>query len=962
MDVPARSLTMPTHRRWLISVPFVLALLVFVFISWSITLALSYPYDGILGINTRGLITEIDPHGPSYGKIQVGDIIASVDSVPAMQALPFYADKHAGEAVDFQINRQGDLYMVMIAPVQPPLSEVLSRLISTLVALSFWLVGVGVLTFQPSDKAAQAFFYFCLVSSVMLTAGSVSYQGPPWLSSVFNFFLCMVGPLAVHFHLHFPQTTQLRGRRFFLWGLYLLAFAFGAPSLILGQYTFRASPLSQYLITGIFLFLSLCMLFVVGLLFYSYRHATKPGVLGKIRLVVLGGVLSTLPVVALTILPHAIFHQPVLIFTHSFLFLAILPLTYGYAIFRYRLIEIDKHVNRGATYILVFSFLVFLYLFLYTLQQRFLSVTLENEPLINTLMILIMASGFVPLYRMVQRIVDIAFYGSWYDYRSAVRQITQGLEQLNDLQSLAQTIGERLVKTLRLEDACVFLRDHTGEFSVIEVSPRDAPQKPNESSWAKLPRSSLTFLLKFGAVEKITLRRALAEVSLTPEEQDLLESLQVNLWVPIIGQGSVLGQFALGPKLGGDIFSGEDLDILRVVALQAGSIIENIHLLNKLRQYASELERRVEERTSELHAEKERVEAILFSVGEGVIVMDLHGTILTVNQAFVAQSGYQTAEVVGKQIYEVLSGPGTQLNPAVVSKAILGAKVWSGEQIAYRKNGSSYDVQLTIAPIRDQEGEIIGYVGSQRDITERKKLDRLKDQFILEISHQLRTPVTNVSLYLDLLERGRPERRADYLATVESEIGNLARMIEDVLDLSRLEIGKYNTDTFTAVDLNLVTEQVLNSYRPQAEANGLQLIFEPDRQLPAVWGEQKQLARVVDNLLSNAVLYTPSGWVRVRTYHSGGWCCLEVQDTGIGIDPEDFPHLCERFYRGQKVSQSKLRGSGLGLTLVKEIIDIHGGRMEYISEEGHGALFKIWLMGNRLINEASTALHQVTLS
>ncbi len=111
--------------------------------------------------------------------------------------------------------------------------------------------------------------------------------------------------------------------------------------------------------------------------------------------------------------------------------------------------------------------------------------------------------------------------------------------------------------------------------------------------------------------------------------------------------------------------------------------------------------------------------------------------------------------------------------------------------------------------------------------------------------------------------------------------------------------------------------------------------------LPCIYGEQNQLARVINNLLSNAIRYTPFGFVKMRTYQAGNWICLEVADSGMGIDPEDVPHLFDRFYRGRNVSQSKLVGTGLGLAIVKEIVDIHDGVVELDSQVGNGSIFKV---------------------
>lgn len=680
------------------------------------------------------------------------------------------------------------------------------------------------------------------------------------------------------------------------------------------------------------------------LLIHAYRHASSPGVRGKIRIVVLGEGIFFAPVATLSILPGAISGSPIIPYNSALLFLITIPLTYGYAIIRHRLIEIDSHVNRGATSLIVVSLLGGILVVFYALRENFLrALPLSlSDPLVETFLVLVLASVFPFIYQRVRRIVDRAFYGSWYDYRTAVAEITQGLEQITDLSQLGKTITHRLVKTLQLEDACVFLKDLEGGFSVIEAAPQPKPGEAARLAFSALPKNSLTYLLNIGAIGREALREALAEVRLSPEERQLLDSEQIYLWVPIISHGQVLGLIALGSKLGGDVFSGEDMDILRIVSRQMGPLIENIHLVTRLRQYAAELEQRVEERTAQLHAEKERVEAVLSSVGDGVIVTDLEGNILAVNDAFEEQSGYTEDEVIGKSLFFLLNGQQGTEKAAEIRRALQQAQDWSGELIAERKGGRQYDINLTIAPFRDQTGAILGFVGSQRDITQYKELERLKDQFILEVSHELRTPVTNMGLFAELLERGKPDKKQDYLNILKSEISQLMTMIEDILDLSRLEVGKYKRSAFTLVDLNLLVDQVVAAHCPLAEESGLELSFFPDGDIPRIMGDQNQIARVITNLLSNAIRYTPQGHVHVRSGFDEGYVWLEVEDTGIGIDEADFPHLFERFYRGQKVSQSKILGSGLGLAIVKEIMELHDGRITWKSEVGKGTTFRVW--------------------
>jgi PAS domain S-box-containing protein len=375
-------------------------------------------------------------------------------------------------------------------------------------------------------------------------------------------------------------------------------------------------------------------------------------------------------------------------------------------------------------------------------------------------------------------------------------------------------------------------------------------------------------------------------------------------------------------------------------------VIENLHLLTQLRQYAAELEGRVEARTAELHDAKNRVEAILASVGDGVSVIDLDGNFLTLNAALEELSGFPAEELAGTSFLALLDEKNDPEVLAEMQAALKRGEVWTGELTSRRKGQGSYPIQLTIAPVRDQNGIIVSYVGSQRDITRQKELNRLKDQFVSDVSHELRTPTTNISLYLDLLENAPAEKRQVYIQVLKDQTFLLRKLVEDILDLSRLAVGRSKKTEFTEVDLNVLVEDVITAHQPQVNAANIQLSFNPAER-PTVQGDPGQISRVITNLVSNAVRYTPKGEVRIRTYQNNGHVCLEVGDTGMGIDPEDQPHLFERFYRGVKARQSKIHGTGLGLAIAKEIVSLHAGQIEFQSELGKGSTFRVWLPVNQ---------------
>jgi two-component system phosphate regulon sensor histidine kinase PhoR len=220
--------------------------------------------------------------------------------------------------------------------------------------------------------------------------------------------------------------------------------------------------------------------------------------------------------------------------------------------------------------------------------------------------------------------------------------------------------------------------------------------------------------------------------------------------------------------------------------------------------------------------------------------------------------------------------------------------------------------------------------------TQLKELDRLQSKFITDVSHELRTPVTNLHLYFNLLERGKPDKQQQYLAILKEQVARLVNLVEDITDVSHLELDNL-TATIGNVNLNAIANQIVTGLQSRAVDVGLTLTFDPDLNLPPVRAVRDQLSRVVANLVMNAISYTAEGLVRVSTYHTPDRVCLQVQDTGLGIAPEDLPHLFKRFYRGRDVSH--IPGNGLGLAVAHEIVRFYGGQIEAESHAGQGSTF-----------------------
>jgi two-component system sensor histidine kinase VicK len=257
---------------------------------------------------------------------------------------------------------------------------------------------------------------------------------------------------------------------------------------------------------------------------------------------------------------------------------------------------------------------------------------------------------------------------------------------------------------------------------------------------------------------------------------------------------------------------------------------------------------------------------------------------------------------------------------------------------------------VTVQSVSDLSGRVINLVGIEHDISALKEVDRLKSQFVSDVSHELRTPLTNIRLYLDLLHGTEDRVKAvRYLETLVRESERLANLINDLLSLSRLEAGKtpFNPEP---IDLAGVLTALVEDRRNLAASRGLQLEIAADPSVPPTDGDRRLLSQVFTNLLTNAIHYTPSGGtIRILTGRQsdseGEWVTATIEDTGMGIAPEEMGLIFGRFHRGLAGEASGEPGTGLGLAICAEIADLHQGKITVESQgfNGQGSRFTVWL-------------------
>ena len=351
-----------------------------------------------------------------------------------------------------------------------------------------------------------------------------------------------------------------------------------------------------------------------------------------------------------------------------------------------------------------------------------------------------------------------------------------------------------------------------------------------------------------------------------------------------------------------------------------------------------------------LAAERDRLTAILANVGDAVFVMNRQGQIEFVNSAWERLNGFGFLEAVGKTPKIIKSGHHPREFYDQMWETILSGDTWSGEVVNRRKDGSTYEAVVTVQSVMDVSKHVINLVGVEHDISALKEVDRLKSQFVSDVSHELRTPLTNIRLYLDLMETTDDRvKSARYLQTLTRESERLANLIDDLLSLSRLEAGAtpFNPES---LDIGELLAALVEDRRSLAGSRGLELTIQTQPQLPKADADRRLLGQVFTNLLTNAMHYTPAGGrINVRTQSRSlsdrRWVTAEIEDSGMGIAPEEQPLIFSRFYRGRAGEASGESGTGLGLAICKEIAELHSGQItvESTGFNGRGSKFTVWL-------------------
>lgn len=371
-------------------------------------------------------------------------------------------------------------------------------------------------------------------------------------------------------------------------------------------------------------------------------------------------------------------------------------------------------------------------------------------------------------------------------------------------------------------------------------------------------------------------------------------------------------------------FSEEDRRILEILARQSASVIAGAQIYIELRERTEQLERAFE------------------SVSAGVILVNTNGKISLVNKtALQAFCGGTDGNVIGKPFAQVIQHDKVR---SILSTALSEKSELEDEVEIYEPEERIYRVETSI--VRDEHGNPTGIVALFSDITEIRRLERMKTEFVSAVSHELRTPLTSIKGFIATLLEDREgyfdaETRYEFYQIIDQETDRLRRLIEDLLNLSRIERGVALQPHWQRVDLTKVIDRVLSIQKGYTDKH--QLIADVPEPLPLIVADEDKLESVLTNLVNNAIKYSPNGGeVRVRAVREDNSILISVQDQGIGIPKDKLTRIFEKFERVDTKETRAAGGTGLGLYLVKHLVELHEGQIWAESEGvGKGSTFYV---------------------
>ena len=852
------------------------------------------------GVRVEAIHVEAD--GPAYrAGIRKGDVLLKIAEAPVVEAsdvMKLLVRISAWQTAEYRL-RRGEVEI----PAKVIVAErVLDFSLYYQYAVGVAYLAIGVFVWFRRSRAPKGthFFILCLASFVFST---FHYTGKlNTFDKLIYWGNLMAGLFAPTIFLHFCLTFPETPRRFAGWLsrvliylpasvglLFVFAVATGAlrMPIPLGELAWILNrtwlPLlsAAYLAGGVVLSLRL-------------RHAEDQVLRQQLKWLRNGAILGALPFTVIYVIPYTLGAVPSPLAKLAVLSLGFIPLTWAYAIIRYRLMDVDVIFQQGYVYTLATLAVLGV---MYGLVFSFGKV---DELSASAVVILVVIATFVfqPIRNYLQEVLDRhLFYRHSYDYRLTLIEFAQELSSETNIDQMLRQVSDRLQQTLSVARVGFFLAD--------------GPRWP-EFLPAEFDRPYLFFE---------SARRAGGEVA----------ALDYTYYLPCRVRGKVIAWIGVSRTDKGDYLSSDDVQLLTTLSGYVGIAIENARLYQSLESKASEYERL-----------KEFSENIVESINVGILAADLTGRVESWNSRMEDLTGVARETAVGQPLRALL--PRDLLDRIATVPAGTGVHHLDKVRLGTWQGGRDAMVNIAVAPLVSKDSEEIGRLIIFDDITDRSELERRLVQadklssiglLAAGVAHEVNTPLAVISTYAQMLAKqvsGDLPKTA-LLEKIAKQTFRASEIVNSLLNFSRT-----GPTELTDLDLARVMREVLSLISHQLEQAHIVTRLELQADLPAIRGNSGKLQQVFLNLFLNARDAMESGGrLSIETWSENGTVRIDVRDTGIGMPP----HVAQRVFDPFFTTKAAKKGTGLGLSVTYGIVEEHGGTIEVESHPGDGTIFRL---------------------
>ena len=925
---------------------FTVAAIIFASINFSKENSFEVPTDGVRWSEAPGglLADSVPADSPGeHAGIKHGDLLVGTrhpselnngpEPVQRMASLEreFF---HTGafQRLDYTLIRSNvriDASVILIAAGRSQYQEL------RLIALVYLLIGLYVLFRRWTAPRAAHFYLFCLASFVLYSFhASGKFNVFDWSIYWSNIVAGALQPaLFLHFALAFPEErSDLRRRRWLIALTYtpaLLVIGLQVMAVLAWSATVQLSHRLDQLATG---YLAFYYVLAATVFYINYRRNENPLRRQQLKWLFRGTFVAVSPFTLLYVIPYlADWITPEWLTNVAGLSLVILPLTFSWAIVRYRLMDVDLIFKRGVTYTLATASLVGLYFGAVAVSAELVHTRLPTLGVWGLMAsIIITALMFDPLKRLFQERVDRLFDRKRYDYRQTLTGFGRGLSSQTDLQALLNSICDQLPRTLLVSRVAIFLAGPRGRCNL--AAGHGLPPSLYDAS-TDLHLGFLDFDQP-GAASHIFLETPQQAVYLPEPERRSAGLLDLNYYIPCRVQDKTIAVIGFGRTVEGDFLSSEDVELLASLASYIGIAIQNARLYASLAEKVSEYERL-----------KEFNENIVESINVGILAIDFEERVESWNAQMEVMYALPRIDALGRPLAEIF--------PADFIEEFHRRKDEPGVHNLYKYRlkthaGEVRTANIAIAPLVSRSFSIVGRIILVDDITERVQLEgqltqaeKLSSIGLLAagVAHEVNTPLAVISAYTQMLAKQvrDDERLSKLLDKITQQTFRASEIVNGLLNFSRTSATE-----FQQIDLNHTIRETLTLLEHQFKTSQVEVDLALDAVLPPIMGNPGKLQQVFLNLFLNAKDAMPGGGRLLIGTECNGHVSVAITDTGSGISPENMQKIYDPFFTTKSApKEGQRRGTGLGLSVTYGIIQEHAGKIVVESKIGLGTTFHL---------------------